>query len=269
MSTSLNPESEIPNPSPDFRLLLVIPAYHESDRLPTFLAELGSAVQRALPGGRILVVDDGSEEEEQLRLRQLVESARTFYPCILSPLLLEQNHGKGGAILAGWDSVDSTDGFDYLAFVDADGAVPVSEVIRLVGMLTPAAESSLRPALFASRVKMLGKSIKRSAGRHLMGRVFASMVGILINADVYDSQCGLKFLPSSVFRSIRHRLKGRQFAFDVELISALKGVGYPMFEVPINWEDISGSKVSLITDTLKMAKAVLEIRRESQKLVAD
>ena len=47
------------------RILLVIPAYRESIRLPEFLKTLGSAIQKTLPEIRILVVDDGSGGKEQ------------------------------------------------------------------------------------------------------------------------------------------------------------------------------------------------------------
>jgi dolichyl-phosphate beta-glucosyltransferase len=240
------------------RLLLVVPAYRESCRLPKFLESLGAAVGDRLPGSSVLVVDDGSGEPEQSRTASLIENLRRDHPAILPPLLLPGNVGKGGAILAGWDTGSD---YDFLGFVDADGAVPVREVIRLADM----AASSASPALFACRVKMLGRSIRRSTLRHYTGRLFASMVGLLINPDVYDSQCGLKILPREACERIRPLLLGRRFAFDVELLVALGRIGHPISEIPVDWEDIPGSKVSLFRDTLRMAGAVLEIRRNVQK----
>ena len=238
----------------------MIPAYRESIRLPEFLKTLGSAIQKTLPEIRILVVDDGSGGKEQSLTTELVNITRQSLECVLPPLLLAENMGKGGAILAGWDTAE---GYDYLGFVDADGAVPVEEVIRVARLLPKRVDQPRSPALFASRVRMRGKTIRRSTSRHLIGRVFASMVGILIDPDVYDSQCGLKFLPASAFKTIRHCLKGRRFAFDVELLAVLNLIKHPILEVPIDWADMPGSKVSMISDTLKMAKAVFEIRNEA------
>jgi glycosyltransferase involved in cell wall biosynthesis len=240
------------------RFLLVVPAYRESARLPQFLESLGAAVGDHLPGSSVLVVDDGSGELEQSRTASLIENLRRDHPAILSPLLLPGNVGKGGAILAGWDTGSD---YDFLGFVDADGAVPVREVIRLVGMTG----ASASPALFASRVKMLGRSIRRSTMRHYTGRLFASIVGLLINPNVYDSQCGLKILPRAAYERIRPFLLGRRFAFDVELLATLGRIGHPICEIPIDWEDIPGSKVSLLRDTLRMARAVLEIRRDFKR----
>ena len=58
-------------------------------------------------------------------------------------------------------------------------------------------------------------------------------------------------------------MKGRRFAFDVELLAVLNLIKHPILEVPIDWADMPGSKVSMISDTLKMAKAVFEIRNEA------
>ena len=42
---------------------------------------------------------------------------------------------------------------------------------------------------------MRGKKLERSLMRHLTGRVFATLVGIMIDSEIYDSQCGFKLIP--------------------------------------------------------------------------
>jgi dolichyl-phosphate beta-glucosyltransferase len=235
-------------------LLIVIPAYQESKRLPLFLRRLGEEIKGKLTRTRILVVDDGSGPEEQQLTASFISELHNDFPFMLKPLLLPINHGKGGAILAGWDIGG---GYDHLAFVDADGAVPATEVVRLVRLL----DSCDYPgAIFGSRIRMLGVNVTRTWKRHLSGRIFSFLVGILIERDVYDSQCGLKFIPQKYFMKIRGKLKGMGFAFDVEILSALKSAGCPINEVPINWADTPGSKVSLFKDTVKMVAAVFSIR---------
>jgi dolichyl-phosphate beta-glucosyltransferase len=235
-------------------VLIVIPAYRESNRLPFFLKELVPAVRDFLPNTKVMVVDDGSGDEEQLKIKAIIEGIQKDNNFILDPLLLTKNQGKGAAILAGWDLGK---GYDYLGFVDADGAVPAAEVVKLAQLL----ESKDYPgAIFGSRIRMLGYNVIRTWKRHLSGRLFAFLVGIMIEQNVYDSQCGLKFIPQKYFTSIRGKLKGMGFAFDVEILWALKYVGCPINEVPINWFDTPGSKVSLLKDTIKMFLAVFTIK---------
>ncbi|MDQ3625349.1 MAG: glycosyltransferase, partial [Verrucomicrobiota bacterium] len=234
--------------------LLVIPAFRENDRLPPFLRELMVELERAGFGCDVLVVDDGSSPGEQRRLEEWVAALRSRYPRLLKPLFLPRNRGKGGAVRAGWEQLTT---HEWVGFVDADGAIPVSEVCRLLRL---ALESPAPSALFATRVKMLGKSIERSELRHLLGRIFALLVDVTISPNVYDSQCGLKLIRSSVYQRIESRLHEDGFCFDVELLGALLATGAEVIEVPIDWKHQPGSKLSLLRESYRMFRGVLRIR---------
>jgi dolichyl-phosphate beta-glucosyltransferase len=237
---------------------LVVPAYRESRRLPNFLPHLAETLIERFPSARIQVVDDGSGPEEQAETsRQLGSLQKNFFN-LLEPLLLPHNLGKGGAILAAWDK---NPGLDYLAFVDADGAISPEEVCRLASLLPP---SENQRTLFASRIRMLGRKVDRKYLRHYAGRFFATCIGGLLNAEVYDSQCGLKFLPATAYSQIRPWLEGRRFAFDLELLATLRHIGCPIEEVPIHWHDVAGSKVSLGRDSLRMLCSAWSIRHARQ-----
>ena len=62
---------------------------------------------------------------------------------------------------------------------------------------------------------------------------------------IYDSQCGLKVIRRDAFASIEEHLKEARFAFDVELTLLLLANGFRIREVPINWKEVPGSKVSV------------------------
>lgn len=194
-----------------------------------------------------MLVDDGSGPDEIRALSGLVGKMQARYQKNFGFLALPQNQGKGGAILAAWRSRRSN--FDYLGFVDADGALEPSEVSRMGKELRKGGRG---PALFASRIKMLGYSVKRRMLRHYTGRIFATWVGMCLSSDIYDSQCGLKFVPTTIFEKISPRLRGHGFAWDIDLLAELITVGCPIREVPVNWRDIRGSKVSLLRDGLNL-----------------
>lgn len=239
--------------------LLVIPAFCESGRLPAYLEGLADALGRNFPQARILVVDDGSPPGEAEELRRRVDRIRAARPGVLAPLFLSQNKGKGGAILAGWKAAE---GFDYVGFVDADGSVSAGEVCRVASLL---GEDEPPAALFGARLRMAGRLVERSLSRHLAGRCFATLVGTAIDSSVYDTQCGLKFVPRASFARVAPLLLGERFAFDVELLAALRAEGCPVREVPIDWSETPGSKVRFARDSWQMAWAVLAIRWRAQK----
>ena len=230
-------------------VLLVIPCFRESSRLPGFLASLGEHFASDTTV-QVLVVDDGSGEEEASKLEAIVEARRVNWPGLRPLLRLPQNQGKGGAVYAGWATAkDET----WLAFVDADGSAAAGEVRRLLSMRGDG-------ALFASRVKMLGRSIHRHWHRHLIGRVFATLVSELLDIPVYDSQCGLKLLPRAAFDTVKAHLNLRGFSFDVELLCALLDSGCRVTEVPIDWHEVPGGKVHLFRDSWRMCQDVINVR---------
>jgi dolichyl-phosphate beta-glucosyltransferase len=233
---------------------LVIPCYRESGRIGPFLAELCETLAPA-GGVTVRVVEDGSDEAERRRMRTLIDAQRARSPLLLEPLFLPHNLGKGGAVYSAWREEKSA---DWLAFVDADGACSAAEVLRLIQL---ARETPANTALFASRVKMLGRTVERDFRRHVIGRVYATLVSELLDIPVYDSQCGLKLVPRVSFERISPRLAVHGFAFDVELLAALLDSGCTVHEVPISWHETPGGKVRLLRDSWRMARDVWRIRQ--------
>jgi len=235
--------------------LLIIPAFNESQRLPEYLEALLPTIDSSSLSVSVQVVDDGSDPGERDFLIPVFDAHQERYPFFLPPLMLEANVGKGGALYTAWRCQT---GYDTLGFVDADGSIPATEVLRLLEY----ADRDPQIAWIGSRIKMLGKSVTRSAKRHYLGRVFATLVGTFLDLPVYDSQCGLKFLPASAFHSCRAHLEEKRFAFDVELLLVLHQSGVVIVEVPIDWHDVTGSKVHLLRDGLQMIRTVFRLRRQ-------
>lgn len=235
---------------------LVVPCFNESGRIGAFLPELCKAVEE-LGGVEVLVVEDGSSAEEQAQMVELISKWRQEHPCLRPPLLLPENRGKGGAVYSGWSQAKSE---AWLGFVDADGSCPAGEVVRLIRHARRDRGSSR--AYFASRVKMLGRRVERLFKRHLLGRIYATLVSELLRIPVYDSQCGLKLVPQRAYEAIQGRLTVHGFAFDVDLLVALLDAGTDVEEFPIDWFEIPGGKIRLIRDSIRMAGDVWRIQRK-------
>ncbi len=239
------------------KTLLVIPHYNDTERLKPFLAEL----QRVLPGHfSILVSDDGSSADQREKLNSLIDQARQegggTGPEVLPALFTAKNTGKGGAVHRGWSQGE---GYSVLAFADADGAVNALEILRAESYFR--SEECGADALFGSRVKMLGRTVRRSLKRHLSGRIFATLVSELTKIPVYDSQCGLKIVTTETYQKIRPYLCTQGFAFDVELLLLLVKSGGKIIEFPVDWSDVDGSKVRLFRDSLRMARQIFVIKQ--------
>ena len=216
-------------------ILLVIPTYRDGARLTKFLPQLCAELACG-PGGVVVqVVDDGSPAGEQMWLTTEIDHARRVYP-FLQPLLTSpRNRGKGHAIRTGWATAPSS---RWLAFVDADGAVPATEV---AGLLTLARKSTQPAMLVAVRTDQPGKPVKRFWHRRLGSRVFNAWVRRCLALDYPDTQCGLKIIPASFHNEAAWREDG--FAFDLELLLRARAVGLPVITQPIAWNERSGSSL--------------------------
>jgi glycosyltransferase involved in cell wall biosynthesis len=235
---------------------LVVPCYRESGRIGDFLPSLCETLD-TMGGCHVMVVEDGSGSAEQRRMSDLVAGVKKSAACLGDPLLLAENRGKGGAVIAGWEK---NGGEDWLAFVDADGSISAGEVRRLIELARM--RSPQGGAIFASRVLMLGRTVKRHLHRHLIGRAYATLVSETLRIPVYDSQCGFKLVPRAAFLRVRPLLTITGFAFDVQLLAALLDSGCTVTEEPVDWHEVNGGKTRIIRDSLRMFVEVMRIRSE-------
>jgi hypothetical protein len=79
---------------------------------------------------------------------------------------------------------------------------------------------------------------------------------------IKDTQCPCKLMHREAVEKIHSNLRIADLAFDVNLLVALKQAGFTIAEVPIEWTDIVGSKVtsSLFRQSLTMFLSVVRVR---------
>ncbi len=75
-----------------------------------------------------------------------------------------------------------------------------------------------------------------------------------------DTQCGFKAFRGPIAKLLWHGARIDRFAFDVEVLDLAVRFGLRMEEVPVNWVDVSGSKVRPVHDGLEMLTDVARSR---------
>jgi len=152
---------------------------------------------------------------------------------------------------------------------DADLATPLDEIPRFLRLLE---EHPERQIAFGARVQLLGRSIRRSALRHYLGRVFATAASSVLGIPVYDTQCGAKlFRVSAELAALFEEPFCTNWIFDVEIIARLirarRRTGGPgaegvILEIPLRqWHDVGGSKVGPLDFFRGFAELVRIYRR--------
>jgi hypothetical protein len=77
---------------------------------------------------------------------------------------------------------------------------------------------------------------------------------------IKDTQCGAKVMRRQAVEKIHSALRIADMAFDINLLYSLKREGFRILEVPTEWTDKLGSKVTLFRTSLTMFLSVVRIR---------
>jgi dolichyl-phosphate beta-glucosyltransferase len=226
---------------------VVIPAFNEAARLPASIRDVVAYFDGRGEPYEVLVVDDGSEDATSERVRDIARA----HPAVQLQAF-GQNHGKGFAVRAGMLTARGA----LRLMADADGATPIAEVKRLEAAIQAGADlavgsRALRDQSVARRVR---------PHRQLVGNVFNVIVCALGVSGVTDTQCGFKLFRGEVAADLFGALRTEGFGFDVELLLLAQRRGYRIVEVPINWIDQPGSRVSVLKEGPRMLAQVVAAR---------
>lgn len=230
-----------PDPSTQ-ELTLVVPCYNEAARLDG--AAFVAALER-LPWLHLCFVNDGSTDGTAGMLDGLVRR----HPNRMSVLTLERNAGKAEAVRLGLQGAMTKS--PLCGFWDADLAAPLDEVEYLRSALLGMPELEW---VFGIRLRSLGRHIQRKAGRHYLGRVFATVASSMLVSSVYDSQCGAKiFRSTAALREVVEEPFRSRWVFDLEMLVRLESIisrgtarqlEDVVLEMPLRrWSHRTGSKV--------------------------
>ena len=213
-------------------LSIVIPAYNEEARLPSTLDRVRDYVQSQNFGFcEIIVVDDGSRDGTAA----LVER-RDGIRLLKNP----GNHGKGYTIRHGMLEAKG----DWILYTDADLSAPIEELAKLLA----AADRENADVAIGSRAldrSLVG--VHQSAFREASGRVFNLIMRLVTGLPFRDTQCGFKLFRAAAAREIFSRQKLDGFSFDVEDLVIAKSLGLRAIEVPVVWNNVEGTKVSMFS----------------------
>jgi dolichyl-phosphate beta-glucosyltransferase len=228
-------------------LSLVIPAYNEAARIAAPLHEVGAYLRGRPYASEIIVVDDGSTDATSDVVRR--SAAKLTVPVRI--LRYSRNRGKGFALKVGFDAARG----ERILFTDADLSTPIRETSRLLESLDQGYD-----IVIGSR-RAPGALVKRRQPwyRERLGKLFTFLVRHLI-ADVSDATCGFKAFESSVGKELFSRTRIHDWSFDAELLLIARQRGYRTKEIPVQWEDRAGTKVSLIRDIVSSLIGLLRIR---------
>ncbi|CAH9065286.1 unnamed protein product [Cuscuta europaea] len=256
------PCTSISDPAQKY-MSLIIPAYNEENRLPTALVEMLHYLQRRAAKDKsftyeVIIVDDGSADRTKTVAFEFVKKHTVENVRII---LLGKNHGKGEAIRKGMLHSRG----ELLLMLDADGATKIDDLEKLENQILAVvrkeqglgdstfSDSTLRisnvsVAAFGSRAHLEEKALAtRKWYRNFLMKGFHIVVLLAAGPGIRDTQCGFKMFTRAAARKLFPNIRLKRWCFDVELVYICKWLGVPIVEVSVNWTEIPGSKVNLLS----------------------
>jgi dolichyl-phosphate beta-glucosyltransferase len=237
---------------------IIVPCYNEGSRLKA--DEFGSCLKRN-SSISFIFVNDGSTDNTN----EIINMIKNFNLERVECLTFLKNRGKAEAVRRGVLKAIE-EGANNIGYWDADLSTPLEIIDKMIDKLNGDVTFVL-----GSRVKMLGYHIERLTLRHYAGRLFATMVSVITDLSVYDTQCGAKIFKNNreIQKAFSHPFTVN-WSFDVELIGRLKIIKRALdlkpledsaIEYPLEkWIHHSGSKVRAI-DLLIAINELLNLRK--------
>jgi hypothetical protein len=102
--------------------------------------------------------------------------------------------------------------------------------------------------------------VEQNNRRQFASRTFHRIVELFFHMGIKDTQCGAKVMRRLAVEKIHPSLLIADMAFDINLLHSLKHEGYRVLEVPTEWTDKTGSKVTLGRTSLVMFLSVVRLR---------
>ena len=209
---------------------IVIPAYNEEKRLPSTLVKLREYLAQApFDSSEILVVNDGSRD------------ATATVACAAGVRVLENpgNRGKGFSVKHGMLEARG----EWVLYTDADLSAPIGELERL---WEAAQREGAQLAIGSRALKPSMVGVHQPRMRELAGRAFNLIMRMVTRLPFRDTQCGFKLFTASAAKEIFSRQQLDGFGFDVEVLFIARQLGYKAIEVPVHWDNVEGTKVSMV-----------------------
>jgi len=198
-------------------------------------------------------VDDGSKDRT---VEVALNYVRREGADKIRLLKLHKNRGKGGAVKRGTLCARGK----YILFLDADGAAQIEGLERLEDAMLKIEKQGLGISI-GSRAHLQDDVVaRRSLFRNILMWGFHIAVSTLGVRGIKDTQCGFKLFSRKSAQLVFPNLHIERWAFDFELLYLAQRMKIPMIEIPINWVEIAGSKLSPVQASIQMARDLLRVR---------
>ncbi|MCL5435650.1 MAG: glycosyltransferase family 2 protein [Patescibacteria group bacterium] len=218
--------------TPKPKLSVIIPAYNEERRIAATLESVDAYLSKQKYSYEVVIIDNGSNDSTYELVKKIAEGVKH--------IKVDETHqkGKGGAVAHG--IVKHADG-EYIMFMDADNATPISEIEKF----WPQLEQGFGVVIGSRYLAGANVTQKQPLYRIVLSRMSNLLIQILAVPGIKDTQLGFKVFTRAAAKDIFHRITVFGWGFDMEVLTIARAHGFKIKEVPVLWREQGGSHVPL------------------------
>jgi len=228
-------------------LSVIVPCFNEELRFLDGFNHYYSYLKKQKYNWELIFVNDGSDDKTKF----LLERTANVHGNIKS-ISYKKNKGKGFAIVKGIEKAKGK----YILFSDLDHSVPVETIEKFLRYFGKGSQVIIG----SRRVKGARILVRQNIIRELLGRGFSFLTKFVIDFKIMDATCGFKVFEKNVAKKIAGKITIFDWAFDAEILFLCKKYNIKIFQAPVTWSDVGGSKVSISKDIFRSFVSLLTIR---------
>lgn len=227
------------------KLSVIVPVYNKGKTLFNNLQIICDELESISPNHEIIVVNDGSRDNSEQEVSRFIQSPFSKKVNFFS---YPMNAGKGFALTYGFSKSSG----NPIVFIDGDLEIHPRQIKDYL-------------TLFKNHDADIVIGSKRHPESHvyypfirrLYSRTYQTLIKLLFNLNISDTQVGLKVFRREVLKKVVPRLVIKAWAFDLELLVVTNHLGFSkIIEAPVELEYKFASSINrgavknILQDTL-------------------
>jgi len=237
-------------------LSIVFPVFNEEKRLNSSFIHILKFIKKKNIKIEMIFVDDGSNDNSFKKIYKFSKEIKKKVKFKL--VKSKSNLGKGSALKLGVKNAS----YDWILNSDVDMSVSLFQVNKWIKKKQI---SKKHFVYFGSRTHIKSK-VKKKFLRNILGNIMRSLISIILNIKIKDTQCGYKLYKNEVAKLIFSKLRNYGFDHDLELVLLLKSKKIKIIELPVKWVHKDNSSLNIFWDPIKMFFGILKIKSRFYKI---
>lgn len=214
---------------PKKRLLsVIVPAYKQERTIKKDLQRIEEVLKQIRYDYEIICVVDG-------KVDKTFENAKKVRSRKIRVIGYDENKGKGHAVRYGMARAKG----DPIAFIDAGMEIDPNGISMILEHM-----EWYKADIIVGSKRHPASQVSYPLGRKIISRLYQLFVKVFTGLNVSDTQAGLKIFRRKVLEDVLPRLLVKQYAFDLEMLTVARRLGYKrIFEAPVkisyNFKDVT------------------------------